>query len=335
MKAIQYDRFGIDNLRLTNIPVPVPAAHEVLIKVEAVSLNYLDIALVQGVYNPAKALPAIPGADSAGVVVATGEAVTRWKAGDRVTTHFVQQWQHGSNSVATNQVRTGSNTPGGLAEFSIQPETALIATPVNLTSIEAASLPVAGTTAWTGLMEYAAIQPGHTVLTQGTGGVSLFALQIALAAGARVIATTGSPSKMEKLQQLGAHEIIDYKKIPHWHEEVKRLTGGEGVHATIDVAGAASIVNSVKSVRMNGFVGAVGFIGGAQLPVDLFTLVSSYVRLQGFSTGSLQSFKNFAAAIETNNIRPVIDAVFDMEHVQDAFRHMLSGNHFGKVIISL
>jgi NADPH:quinone reductase-like Zn-dependent oxidoreductase len=335
MKAIQQVAFGLESLQLKEIPTPTPAPHEVLVKIEAAGLNYLDVALATGTYSKELPLPRIPTSDGAGIVAAVGDQVSKWKAGDRVMIQYNQLWQHGPASAATDHIRTGVSTPGLLAEYAVIPEYALVRTPANLTSVEAATLPVAGVTAWTGLMSYANIQPGQTVLTQGTGGVSLFAMQIALAAGARVIATSSSPEKLKKLQALGAHEVIDYKKYPNWHEEVKRLTGGAGVHATLDIAGAATIVNSVKSVGYNGFVGLVGFIAGPQLPLDLFTIVGSYIRLQGYSVGSLQSFKQLAAAVEANDIHPVIDSVFPISEAQEAFRYMGSSNYFGKIVIEI
>lgn len=335
MKALQQVAFGLESLQLTKIPTPTPTPHEVLVKIEAASLNYLDVALATGTYSKELPLPRIPTSDGAGVVAAIGDNVSKWKVGDRVMIHYNQLWQNGLPTAATNHIRTGVSTPGLLAEYAVIPEHALVRTPANLSSVEAATLPVAGVTAWTGLMSYANIQPGQTVLTQGTGGVSLFALQIALAAGARVIATSSNPEKLKKLQALGAHEVIDYKKYPDWHEEVKRLTNGAGVHATLDIAGSATILNSVKSAGFNGFVGLVGFIGGAQLPLDLFTIVGSYIRLQGYSVGSLQSFEELATAVEVNNIHPVIDSVFPVSKAQEAFQHMGSSNYFGKVVIEI
>ena len=335
MKAIQQVAFGLESLQLKEIPTPAPAPHEVLVKIEAASLNYLDVALATGTYSKTLPLPRIPVSDGAGVVAAVGDKVSQWKTGDRVMIQYNQLWQNGQATAATDHVRTGVSTPGLLAEYAVIPEYALVRTPANLTSVEAATLPVAGVTAWTGLMSYAGIKAGQTILTQGTGGVSLFALQIALAAGARVIATSSNPEKLKKLQALGAHEVIDYKKNPDWHEEVKRITGGAGVNATLDIAGAPTILNSVKSVGYNGFVGLVGFIGGAKLPLDLFSIVGSYIRLQGYSVGSLQSFRELAAAVEVNNIHPVIDSVFPVSQAQEAFRHMGSGNYFGKVVIEI
>ncbi|WP_143304502.1 zinc-dependent alcohol dehydrogenase family protein [Chitinophaga vietnamensis] len=334
MKTVQLKQFGIDNLVIAEVPAPVPAKNEVLIKMEAASLNFLEAAIVSGTYFHKPALPFTPSSEGAGIVAAVGENVTQWKAGDRVTTHYIQNWIGGPNRPETNTVKTGNTTPGVLSEYIVMPEHALLRTPSNLSSVEAATLPVAGVTAWTGLINYANIQPGQYVLTQGSGGVSLFALQIALAAGAKVIATTSSEEKAAKLKQLGAHEVVNYKTNPDWSTEVKRLSEGLGVHATIDISGSDTINNSLKSLRYNGFVGTVGFMSGAQLPIELFNMLG-YARIQGYSVGSRDSFQQLINAIETNHIKPVIDSVYTLDTVQDAFRQLASGKGFGKIVVAI
>ncbi|MBV8255121.1 MAG: NAD(P)-dependent alcohol dehydrogenase [Chitinophaga sp.] len=334
MKAIQINKFGIDQLTLVDVAKPVPGAHEVLIKMEAASLNFLETALVKGLYG-AIAFPFTPSSEGAGVVEAVGEAVTAWKPGDRVTTHYNQLWQSGKAAPHTQTRSTGNNTPGVLAEYYVMPDYALVRTPANLTSVESATLPVAAVTAWTGLMEYANIQPGQTVLTQGSGGVSLFALQIARAAGARVIATTGDAGKVERLKALGASEVINYKEHPEWYKEVKRLTNGEGVHATLDIAGTSTIDNSIKSVAHHGFVGLVGFMTGMSLPMDFMSLWQSLARIQAYSVGSKASLQQVANTFEYNGIKPVIDSVYDLSTVQEAFYHLESGKQFGKIVVEI
>ncbi|WP_167014906.1 NAD(P)-dependent alcohol dehydrogenase [Chitinophaga sp. Cy-1792] len=334
MKTIQINQSGIDQLTLNEVPAPVPGDYEVLIKVEAASLNYLETALVKGQYKDV-AFPFTPGAEGAGVVAATGSKVTAWKPGDRVTTHYNQLWQNGPITPEVNKVRTGVNAPGLLSEYYVIPEYALVPTPANLSSVEAATLPVAALTAWSGLMQYAGIKPGDTVLTQGTGGVSLFALQIALIAGAKVIATTGDESKITKLKSLGATEVINYRQHPEWHEEVKRLTHGKGVQATLDVAGSSTINHSVKSLAYNGFAGLVGFMSGFALPLDFMTLMQNYPRIQAFSVGNKENFLQMANAFEVNNVKPVIDSVYDLEDIQAAFYHLESGRNFGKIVVKI
>jgi NADPH:quinone reductase-like Zn-dependent oxidoreductase len=333
MKAIHLKQFGIENLVLTNEKIPTPGPHQVLVRIEAVALNYLDIAIASGTYNPTIPLPRIPASDGAGIVEGIGSDVTRWKKGDRVMVNFYQKWIGGRRTAEKANSITGQATSGLLAEYACIDEEALVRTPANLTSEEAATLPIAGVTAWNGWFVHAGLRPGHTVVTQGTGGVSIFALQLARIAGARVIATSSSDHKLDTLKKLGADEVINYKKYPKWHEEVLRLTQQEGADATLDIGGAESIDSSIRSLRMEGFVGLVGFLGGPVLPVDFFRSVVYTVRMKGISVGTREDFEDLARAVEVNGLRPVISQVFPMEKVQEAFRYMQGGSHVGKVVV--
>lgn len=331
MKAIYLNGFSIEQLQLTETAVPEPGPDEVLIKVEAVSLNYADYALVTGNYNSKATFPRIPVADGAGTVAAVGSNVSQWKKGDRVVSHFVQRWQSGKNTPATNDLRTGIFTQGMLAEYVVQPQFALVAIPDGFSFEQAASLPIAAVTAWNGLFNYANLTKGQTLLTQGTGAVSLFALQFARATGAKVIATTGSPEKEQQLRELGAWEVINYKQ-PNWVQQVRELTGGLGVDSTLDVSG--DINSSVAAVKLTGFVGVVGFLNGLQSKIDLQPVIVNAITLQGFSVGSKADFENMLQSMVVNNIRPVIDRRFNIAQTQDAYRYFVSGKHFGKVIIA-
>jgi len=334
MKTIQLNRFGIENLQVVSTEKPAPGAHEVLVKVEAASFNFLDLMMINGYYNPDLAFPYTPGSDAAGIVESIGSAVTRWKKGDRVITHFIQTWIAGSKSIVDFQNRTGLEKPGVLREYICISEDALIATPANLSSAEASTLPIAGLTAWTGLIDYANLKPGQTILTQGTGGVSVFALQIAKAMGARVIATSGSAGKLERLKALGAHEVINYRDTPDWHVEAKRLTNGRGVDAILDVGGTETLTKSVYAVKADGFVGLVGNLSGAVVPFNIYDTVPNNATLRGISVGSRESFEAFARAIELTALKPVIDRVFPFDAVQEAYRYMESKTFFGKIIIA-
>ena len=333
MKAIQLKGTGIEHLTSVDLPQPEPGPGEVMVKVAAVSLNALDLFYAKGLYKSTRPLPVIAVADGAGTVVATGSGVTEWKPGDKVVSHFVQQWQQGPNLPYTNHIRTGLQTQGMLAEYVCQPEYAWVAAPSSYSFAEAATLPIAGLTAWTGLINYGGLACGQTVLTQGSGGVSLFALQIAKAAGARVIATSGSDAKLERLGQMGADALINYKQYPEWHKEVRRLTNGTGVDITLDIAGGQTLMQSALSVKLNGLVGMVGFLDNTVTQVDILPLINGYVRLQGFSVGSRESFRHFIQAIELHGIRPVIDKTFPIEDTQAAYRHMYNGAYFGKIVI--
>lgn len=220
-----------------------------------------------------------------------------------------------------------------MAEFTVQPENTLVRTPKNLSDEEATSLSVAGLTAWAMLVTRANIKAGQTILIQGSGGVSLFALQIAKMSGLKVIATTGSREKEQKLKDLGADEVINYKDFPEWSSEAKRLNNGIGVDITLDVAGNETIQQSILSVKEHGFVGLVGFMSGSKLTFDVFPLIMNYIRLQGYSVGNAQELNELVNAIEKNNLKPVIDSVYGIGQTQEAFQKLKSGKVFGKVVI--
>lgn len=333
MQAIQLVNYGIENLHVTEIPTPEPGENEVLVRTTAVSLQYLDLLTVENTVGLNLPLPFIPVSEGAGIVESTGKNVTRWQKGDRVLIPFITRWESGKTTAYHNALRTGIQTSGTLAAFTVQPENTLVRTPKNLTDEEAASLSVAGLTAWASLVTQANIKAGQTILVQGSGGVSLFALQIAKAFGLKVIATTGSKEKAQKLKELGADEVINYKDFPEWSTEVKRLNHGKGVDVTLDVAGNQTIEQSILSVKEHGYVGLIGFMSGSILTFDVFPLIMNYIRLQGYSVGNAQELHELVSAIEKNNIRPVIDSVFSIEQTQEAFLRLKSGKAFGKIII--
>jgi NADPH:quinone reductase-like Zn-dependent oxidoreductase len=335
MKTIQISKFGIENLKITEVQKPTPGPHEVLIKVEAASLNFLDLMVINGDYNPKLPLPHIPCSDGAGVVESIGDNVSLWKSGDRVTTQFIQKWISGGKTLEMLLSRTGLEYPGVLSEYICVHETALIQTPTALSSQEASTLPIAGLTAWSGLIEYAGIKPGQTVLTQGTGGVSIFALQLAKAAGARVIATSSSDAKLGELRALGADETINYIKTPDWHLEAKRLTNGTGVDAILDVAGTETLTKSIYAVRQDGFIGLVGNLSGAVVPFNIYDTVPNNANIRGISVGSLEYFKNFVRAIDVVKLKPVIDSIFSIDKIAEAYRYMQSNAFIGKIVISI
>jgi len=334
MKAIQLHQFGIEHLHLKEIPTPVIGENEVLVKTTAVALEYHDLIVVENRIPFGIPLPLVPVSEGVGIVENTGSKVTRWKKGDRVLIPFISRWEAGKNTPYNDQWRTAFSRPGLLAEYTVQPENTLVRTPANLTDIEAAPLPVAGLTVWTILVEQANIRAGQTILVQGSGGVSLFAIQVAKMFGLKVIATTGSKEKEQKLKDLGADEVINYKEFPQWSNEAKRLNGGIGVDITLDIAGTDNIEQSILSVKQHGFVGLIGLLTGTKLTIDMIPLITNYVRLQAYSVGNAQELNDFVNAIEKNKMKPVIDSVFSIDKVQDAFHHFKSGNAFGKVIIT-
>jgi NADPH:quinone reductase-like Zn-dependent oxidoreductase len=334
VKAIQLEQFGIGHLQLKEIPTPAIGENEVLVKTTAVSLEFHDLIVVENRIPFGIQLPHIPVSEGVGIVENVGSKVTRWKKGDRVIIPFISRWEAGKNTPYHDQLRTSFSSPGLLAEYTVQPENTLVRTPDNLTDEQAAPLSVCGLTVWTILVEQAKIRAGQTILVQGSGGVSLFAIQIAKTFGLKVIATTSSKEKEQQLKDLGADEVINYKKFPEWSNEVKRLNGGAGVDVTLDVAGTETIEQSILSVKQHGFVGLIGLLTGTKLTIDLIPLITNYIRLQAYSVGNAQELNDLVNAIEKNNIKPVIDSVFPLEKVQDAFQRFKSGKAFGKVVIT-
>jgi NADPH:quinone reductase-like Zn-dependent oxidoreductase len=335
MKAIQLEQFGIEHLQLKEIPTPAIEENEVLVKTTAVALEFHDLLVVENRIPFGIPLPHTPVTEGVGIVEKVGSKVTRWKKGDRVIIPFIARWEAGNNTPWHDQLRTGFSRPGLLAEYTVQPENTLVRTPNHLTDVEAAPLSVAGLSVWAYLIDQANIQAGQTILVQGSGGVSLFAIQIARLFGLKVIATTGSKEKEQKLKDLGASAVINYKSFPEWSKEVKRLNGGIGVDVTLDVAGTDTIEQSILSVKQHGFVGLVGLLTGTKLTIDMIPLITNYIRLQAYSVGNAQQLNDLVNAIEKNNTRPVIDSVFPFEKVQDAFNKFKSGEAFGKVVVTL
>jgi len=337
MKAVQLTDFGIENFRISEMEKPIPKAYEVLVNIKAVSLNYLDVILANGSFYKDLTFPYTPVSDGCGVVVAFGNGVTQWKIGDHVAIQYVQNWTKGNIDRQSNQVRVAWQTPGVLSEYVCIPEHGLVRAPQNLSFEETATLPIAALTAWHALINQANLRLGQTVLVQGTGGVSLFALQIAKAAGARVIATTSSDDKAERLKALGADAVINYNNYPDWQQNVLALTDGQGVDITLDVAGSKTIAKSLLSVKENGFVATAGFISGADLLLNIHEhkINMSFLRIQGLAVGSAESFTALNRAIEVNDIHPVIDSVFPLDQMQDAYRRLEEGKHIGKIVITL
>ncbi len=341
MKAVQLTEPGIQNFHINEIEKPAPKSHEVLVNIKAISLNHMDILIAvrdfHRSFNKELSFPYISATDGAGVVEAVGEDVIQWKPGDCVAVQYFQNWTKGVVDKKSFGLKVGWEIPGLMQEYVCLPEHGLVKAPANLTHEETATLPIAALSAWHALINQANLRVGQTVLTQGTGGVSLFALQIAKAAGAKVIATTSSQEKAEQLVKFGADAVINYAKNPNWHEEVLALTGGEGADITLDVAGKDTIGQSLLSLKENGFLSTAGFISGADLSmnihsnnINLFSL-----RIQGFAVGSAESFAAMNRAIEINDIHPVIDTVFPLEQVQDAYHRLEQGRHFGKIVITI
>ncbi|KXK02920.1 MAG: NADPH:quinone reductase-like Zn-dependent oxidoreductase [Acidobacteria bacterium OLB17] len=334
MKAYELANFGLDELRLADAEVPEPGDDEVLVKMHAASLNYRDLMVVSGKYNPRMKLPVVPLSDGAGEIVAVGRNVRTRKPGDRVMPLFVQKWFDGKLDVAASRSSLGGDarSNGVLREYAAFNERSVVEIPGYLSSVEAATLPCTALTAWHALVESGGLQPGEVVLTQGTGGVSIFAIQIAKHFGAKVIATSSSDAKIDKLRELGVDLAINYAETPDWEKAVLEFTDGVGVDHVVEVGGAGTIQKSIASVRMGGNIALIGALSGAA-SVDTVPIFMRAIRLQGVFVGSKAMFERMLAEFATAELRPVIDRTFAFPEAREAFRYMERGEHFGKIVI--
>lgn len=333
MKVYEIQTFGIDKLAFVEREIPQPKEREVLIKVKAASLNYRDWMTVTGVYNPKMALPRVPLSDGAGEVVAVGKDVTRIKNGDRVAALFMPKWIDGSVTPEVAKSALGGIVDGMLAEYVAIDSEGVVKIPEHLSFEEAATLPCAAVTAWHALAEVGKLKAGETVLIQGTGGVSIFALQFAKMFGAKVIATSSSNEKIEKLKQLGADETLNYKESPDWDKRVLEITNKAGVDHIVEVGGGGTFNKSLNSVRMGGKVAVIGALSGRSGEVTMGLILMKSINVQGIFVGSRAMFEAMNKAISLNKMKPVIDKVFSFEEAREAFKYMESGAHFGKIVI--
>ncbi|MGP3910122.1 zinc-dependent alcohol dehydrogenase family protein [Nonomuraea sp. 10N515B] len=324
---------GIDGLSIRKHEDPVPGAGQVVVAVHATSLSYRELMVLRGDYVLPVKPDVVPVSDGAGEVVAVGPGVAGFRIGDRVAATLFPSWQDGPFGVQHLPQRGGS-LDGMLTELAVVEESGLVPIPDHLSYEEAATLPCAAATAWNALTgDGIGLRPGQTLVTQGSGGVSLFALQFAKALGARVIATTSSPAKAQRLAELGADEVIDYRATPDWPAEVRELTGGRGADRVVDVAGL--LEQSLKAVTIEGHVACVGFVSNAAPPIDPRVLFASGATIRPVAVGSRAQFVAMNRAIEVNRIRPVIDRVFAFDEAPDAYRYYASGKALGKIVIRL
>jgi NADPH:quinone reductase-like Zn-dependent oxidoreductase len=331
MRAWMLKEFGIEHLQLAERPALEPKTSEVRVAIKAVSLNYRDLMVCRGVYNPRMKLPKVLCSDGVGVVTAVGSGVTRAKVGDRVCGTFMQQWLAGSLNEQLAKSTLGSDYDGVLAEEAILSEEGVIEVPSYLSDEEAATLPCAAVTAWQALAE-GGLKAGETVLLQGTGGVSLFALQIAKLFGARVLITSSSDEKLQRAMQLGAEAGLNYRLEPDWEKWAREQTKGVGVDHVIEVGGAGTFEKSCRAVRTNGHIALIGVLTGAG-SVNPIPILMNALRVCGIFVGSRAMFAEMNRAFALHQIKPVIDRVFPFEEAPQALRHMESGSHFGKIVI--
>ena len=335
MRAYEVQEFGIDKLALTTRKIPEPGHGEVLVRLRSASLNYRDVMVVSGWYNPRMRLPAVPFSDGSGEIVKLGRSVTKWNEGDRICSTVIAGWHHGGPTATTSKSAVGAGGSSGVAcEYAVFHEDSIVAAPSHLSFAEAATLPCAALTAWNALVVSGKIKAGETVLTLGTGGVSVFAIQIAKHFGARVISTSGSDEKLAKATKIGADETINYRKYADWDKAVIELTSGVGVDHVIEVGGTGTLTRSVKSVRVGGHIALIGALdmAGEFNPVPVFM---KGIRMQGIFVGSRAMFGDMNSMLTEAKLRPVIDRVFDFAETREALKYMESGSHVGKIVINI
>jgi len=324
---------GLTNLVIENRADPKPKAGEVLVRVRASSLNYHDfIVVLGGIPTPDGRIPM---SDGAGEVIAVGEGVTKWKVGDKVISLFFPNWQSGQVEAAGFQSVPGDGADGFGCELYAGPETAFTRMPNGWTFDEAATLPCAALTAWRGMYVETRTKPGDWVLVQGTGGVSIFALQFAKATGARVIATSSSEAKLEKLRALGADHVINYKETADWGKKAFELTGGRGVDEVVEIGGPGTMAQSINACRPGGHISLIGVLTGISGDVPTAALFSRNITLSGITVGSRRQQEDMVEAIDATGLRPVIDSRFPLDQIAAAFAHQASQQHFGKIVLTI
>jgi len=339
MKVVEiHQSFGLDHLRVGERPDPRAEdlrPGQVLLRMKAASLNYRDLLTVQGLYNPKQKLPLIPCSDGCGEVVAVGEGVTRVEEGDRVAPIFSQGWIAGEPTRDRMRTTLGGPLDGTLSEYMVVDADGVVKAPGHLSAEEVACLPCAAVTAWSALVTDGGVTAGDTVLVLGTGGVSIFALQIAGLLGARAIVTSSSDDKLARAKELGAWKGINYKKNPKWGDEVRELTGGRGVDLVVEVGGAGTLKQSLQAIRMGGTISLIGVLAGIAGDIEVTRVLMNRVRIQGILVGDRDRFEAMNRAFEVGGLRPVVDRTFPLEDTREALEVMAEGEHFGKIAIRI
>jgi NADPH:quinone reductase-like Zn-dependent oxidoreductase len=334
MKVIEIrDGFGLDRLAVAERPEPRPGPGQVLLRMGAASLNYRDLLTVKGLYNPKQPLPLVPCSDGAGQVVAVGEGVSRVAVGDRVATVFAQGWLSGEPDRDKLRSTLGGPLDGTLAELMLLDQDGVVRVPEHLSDEEAATLPCAAVTAWSALNTPGPARAGEVIVAQGTGGVSIFALQLGALLGARVIVTSSSDAKLERARELGAWATINYVEHPDWGREVRKLTGGRGADLVVEVGGAGTLAQSFDAVRIGGRIALIGVLSGTAAKIDVIPVLMKQVRVQGLLVGDREGFESMNRAIAQHELRPVVDRIFAFDEVRAALEHMADGKHLGKICI--
>lgn len=335
MKVFQVeDSWSMENARISSRQDQLPGPGEVRIKMMASALNYRDLIVPERGYGSRmKSLPLIMLSDGVGIVESLGVRVKDLRVGDRVCPLFFQSWTGGEPDKKNLSLSLGCELDGTMAEFMVLPEEGVALAPVHLDDIEAASLPTAAVTAWRALVTEGGVKPGDKVLVQGTGGVSLFALQFAKMLGAYVIITSSSDDKLAKVRAMGADDIINYRRVPEWGKRVREITGRDGVDHIVEVGGQGTLPQSLRAIRTGGMISLIGVLSGGKMDVPLGPVVTRHVRMQGITVGSREDFTDMARAIAQHRLHPVIDRTFAFDEIRLALEHLSSGQHFGKITI--
>jgi NADPH:quinone reductase-like Zn-dependent oxidoreductase len=333
MRGWRISSFGINDLERFDAAVPKAGAGQVVVKIHAVSLNYRDLMMVKGFYNPRMALPRVPCSDGAGEIVEVGEGVTGFKQGDRVAGIFMQRWLDGPSTIAKQRGALGGDIDGMLAEYVLLDATGVVPLPEHLSYEEGATLPCAGVTAWNAVITRGGIEPGDTVAIQGTGGVSIFALQFAKMLGARVLGISSSDEKLARARELGLDGGFNYKADPQWAEWVTAETKGDGADLVVEVGGSGTFAESLQAVRIGGTIAQIGVLSQSQEPLQIAPILRKQVRVQGIYVGSRSDFEAMNRAISLHRLKPSIDLVFAFDDAREALQTMENASHFGKIVI--
>jgi NADPH:quinone reductase-like Zn-dependent oxidoreductase len=335
MRAFEVQNsFGLDSLKLVDRQDPRPGPGQVLLRLRALSLNYRDLLVVKGLYNPRLRLPFVPFSDGVGEIVELGPGVTRVKTGERVAGIFMQTWLAGKLTEPMARSALGGGGPGMLAEYVVLDQEGIVPVPSHLTDEEAACLPCAAVTAWHALLTDDPLGPAHSVLILGTGGVSIFALQFASLAGARCLITSSSDRKLERAAALGASAGVNYKTSPEWDKWARKETEERGVDHVVEVGGSGTLSKSLKAVRIGGRISLIGVLAGGG-DVSLLPVLMRNICVQGIYVGSREMFENMNDAVSRHQLRPVVDKVFPFTEAREALRYMEKGSHFGKIALKV
>jgi NADPH:quinone reductase-like Zn-dependent oxidoreductase len=340
MRVLQIEgAYGLDHLKFAERPDPTPGPGQIVVRMKAVSLNYRDWITVSGVYGGAHKLPLVPFSDGAGVVERIGEGVTRVKPGDRVTSNFFgATWIGGPPMPHKMAGVLGGPNDGCAQELMLISAEGVTKTPEHMSDVEASCLPCAALTAWRALVVDGALKAGDIALMQGTGGVSIFALQMAKFMGLTTIITSSSDEKLARCKALGADHVINYKTTPEWGGEARKLTGGRGVDLVVEVGGAGTLMESMKAVRQQGHIAIVGIVsgfGGEGLNMLPGMLIGNNARIQGLSVGSRENFEDMNRALTQNQSKPIVETVYPWTRAKEAFEDMQAGKHFGKIALTI